>query len=157
MKNLKCAIILLAAVTMLSAGSITVMAADYQTPADVVAGLTGRTVEDVIQERFDTGKTYGTIAEEAGKLDDFKSESLNLKEDILNENVADGLLSQEEADDILDAIKARQAICDGTGYGDGLGCGYGRGAGFGRGQGFCGGRGAGRGFRDGSCWYYNNS
>lgn len=151
MKVLKRTITLFAVAAMLSAGSITAMAADYQTPADIVATLTGRSVEDVIQERIGSGKTYGMIAAEAGMSEEFKAESLNIKEDILNENVSAGLLSQKEADEILDAIRTRQAVCDGTGYGNGLGCGYGRGAGFGRGRGI----GAGRGIRSGYCPYYN--
>lgn len=150
MKNLKRKITLLAVAAVISAGSITVMAANYQTPADIAASVTGKTVEDVIQERFNTGKAYGTIAAEAGKLDEFKAESLNIKEKLLSEDVEKGLLSKEEADNILNTIKERQAICDGTGYGNGRRCGYGCGLGFGRGQG------AGFGYRNGSCLYYKN-
>lgn len=150
MRKLRRILSLLAAVTMLTTSSITAMAAVDQTPAHIVAELTGKSVEDVIDERFSTGKTYGALAAEAGKLDEFKEESLKLKEEILQQNVTDGILSQEEADEILAAIKDRQAICDGTGYGSGLGNGYG----YGCGGGF--GRGQGRGFRNGSCPYYNN-
>lgn len=143
MKKSKRAVTLLAAIMILSAGSITSMAANNKSPADVVAGITGKPVEDVIQERYDTGKTYGAIAAEAGKLEEFKEESLTIKEEILSESVTDGFLTQEEADDILAAIQARQASCDGTGYGNGRGCGFGQGLG------------GGRGFRGGSCIYYN--
>ncbi len=131
MKNLKHKIALFAAVSIFCISSTTsIMATDYQTPADMVASLTGRTTEDVIQERFDTGKTYGTIAAEAGKLEEFKNEFLNIKENILNENVANGFLSQEEADYILNEIQIRQTICNGTGYG--ISCGFGNGFGGGR-------------------------
>lgn len=115
MQKIKSFLFLLAALILFTASSITVSAAGNETPADIVARLTGRDVTDVIQEKLNTGKTYGTIAKEAGKLDEFKAECLELKEQILKENVANGLLSQDEADDILAAIKENQAICDGTG------------------------------------------
>ncbi len=162
MKKLKRNLLVLSAVSILSAGSAaTVMAADYQTPAETAASLTGRPVSEIIQEVIDTGKTYGTIAAEAGKLEEFKEERLNVKEQILDENVENGVISQEDADSILDDIKERQAVCDGagTGYGcgydngAGYGCGYGRGAGRGRGYGAGRGRGAGCGYGNGSCIY----
>lgn len=118
MKKIKCFVFLLAAFIILTASSVTVFAASNETPADIVARLTGREVTEVIQEKLDTGKTYGTIAKEYGKLDEFKEECLKLKEQILKEEVKNGLLSQEEADNILAAIKANQAACNGTGSGN---------------------------------------
>lgn len=151
MKHLKSKVILFTAISVLSMSSaLTVSAAGRHTPADIVASLTGRAVASVIEERFETGKTFGTIAAEAGKLDEFKSEMLSTKEEILNENVENGVISQEEADEILDAVKERQAVCDGTGYGDGLGCGYGYGDGSGNGFGCGYGNGNGGGYGNGN-------
>ncbi|MCI9078066.1 MAG: hypothetical protein HFH68_03940 [Lachnospiraceae bacterium] len=116
-------------------------AASRETPASIVARLTGRSVEDVIREKLDTGKTYGTIAKENGKLKEFQKECLSLKEKALKQDVKNGYLSQKEADKILAAIKANQETCDGTGNGN---CGYGNGAGYGNGKGR-GGNGAGYG------------
>lgn len=142
------------AIGMMAAMSVTTFAAEpadnYGTPAEIVAGLTDRTVESVIAERVETGKTYGTIANDAGKLDEFKAESLKLKKDILAAQVEEGILTQEEADSIIDAIEANQAICNGTGTGNGMGAGCG-GQGLGRGQGR--GRGNGMRLQDGSCYY----
>lgn len=120
----------------------------YETPASILARLTGRTVEDVIREKIDTGKTYGTIAKENGKLKEFQKECLDLKEKALKKDVANGYLTQKEADKILAAIKANQETCDGTGYGN---CGYGRGYGNGKGRGNGNGRnnGNGRGYGNG--------
>ena len=156
MKKIKHFICLLAALIVFAASSVTVSAAGNETPADIVARLTERDVKDVIQEKLDTGKTYGTIAKEYGKLDEFKEECLKLKEQILRENVKNGLLSQEEADNILAAIKEYQATCDGTGggcgwnknQGYGNGCGLGRGCGYGRNRnsGYGNGCGYGRGW-----------
>jgi len=106
----------------------------YNNPAEIVAGLTGRSVESVIDERHDTGKSFGTIAKEAGKLDEFKAEILELRKDQLAARVADGRLTQEQADKILASIEERQALCDGEGYG--YGCGYGRGYRDGNGDGY---------------------
>lgn len=140
MKKFKSILFIVAVLLILQAGSVSAMAASGKTPADIVAALTGRSVEDVIQERMDTGKTYGRIAKDSGKLDEFKEECLELKAKILKENVADGLLSQAEADSILAAIKANQAFCDGSGYGcgrnQGYGCGRNQGYGRGKNQGY---------------------
>ncbi len=154
MKNLKSKLIILSAISILSIGSAaTVLAADYPTPADIAASVTGKAVAEVIQERIDTGKTYGAIAAEAGKLEEFKEEMLNTKEEMLREDVENGVISQQEADDTLNTIKERQAICDGTGCGLGYGSGCGFGSGRGAGRGCGAGLGRGRGSRNGSCIY----
>lgn len=153
MKNLKKKVTVLTVVSMFSLGSAaTVLAADYQTPAEAAASVTGKEVEDVVKERMETGKTFGSIAAESGKLEEFKKLMLEAKEKILSEDVEKGVITQEEADDILDAVKERQAACDGTGYGQGGGYGFGGGCGLGRGYG----RGAGFGRRNGSCMFYSN-
>ena len=145
--------------------SVTAFAASqYSTPAAALAGITGRTVDSVTDERAETGKTYGTIASEAGKLNEFKSEMLELKKDNLAAQVAAGTISQQNADAIIKALEENQEICDGTGraqigqnmgakfasHGTGLGNGReNRGKGIGRGHG--NGHGMGMGLQDGSC------
>ncbi len=116
-------------------------AATATTPAEIVAGLTGQTVEQVVELRA-TGVTYGTIAAEAEVLPEFQQEMLELKKEILDQRVKDGRLTQEQADEIYQAIKDNQATCNGTGsagvgqqYGAGFGCGAGVGAGQGLGMG----------------------
>lgn len=159
MKNLKYAMIIFAAAAVISFHPDTVTAATYQTAAEAAAAVTGRTVEDVIQERAKTGKTYGTIADEAGKLDEFKKETFEMKKENLQQKVSDGIISQKEADRILDNMKEFQAVCDGTGLRQGTGCCYGQnnGTGFGNGAGNskkkAQGRGNGRqkGFGQGAC------
>ena len=133
--------------------SISVFAASgYSTPAEALAGLTGKTVAQVIQERQETGKSYGVIADEAGKLEEFKEENLQIKKDVLDERVAAGTLTQAKADEILKAIETNQAICDGTGsakigqkYGAGFGNGNGNGLRNGNGMRNGNGQGLGRG------------
>lgn len=123
-------------VLMLGIGSITAFAASlYGTPAELVADLTGREIEGVIAERARTGITYGTMAKDAGVLEEFRREMLKMKEEILSERVAAGTLTQEEADDISAIIASHEDKCDGSGRGwglDGVRCGLGVGFGHGR-------------------------
>ncbi len=161
MKNLKKIAIIGLIVLAISALSITAFAASkYNTPPEAVAGITGRTVESVTEERAENGKTYGSIASDAGKLDEFKAEMLEMKKDRLAELVKEGKITKEKADEIIAAIEKNMENCDGTGSGmigrkmgvkfgpNGGGLGNGRsnrGNGMGRGQG----RGMGKGI--GSC------
>lgn len=130
----------------------TALAASIKTPAEIVSELTGKTTDQVDSERA-SGKTYGAIANDAGKLDEFQAQILEQKRAYLDQRVKDGTLSQERADVIYDAIVEAQSTCDGTGRGSsGVGCGAGFGTGSGTGG--CGvgashGRGAGCGMGNG--------
>lgn len=146
MKNFKK---LIAAATI--AGVLGVTGAAYAvgatTPAGIVSTLTGKSLEQVTAERA-AGKTYGTIASEAGKLDEFKAETLELRKGNLDQSVKDGNLTQAQADAAYNTMKANQAICDGTGSARmGLGNGTGQGMGMGAGRGNGGGRGMNAGCR----------
>jgi len=146
MKNIKKIVMSLAVVSVLSTSVVFGVVAT-KTPADIAAGLTGKTVEEVAKERA-SGKTYGTIAKEAGKLDEFKTESLKQKKAILDQRVKDGSLTQAKADEIYNSIVNNQATCDGTGSAgigkmNGAGFGQGRGQGMGKGQGMGNGAGCG--------------
>lgn len=169
MKNLKKILVAGAMVIAIGTTSITAFAKSaYKNPAEAVAGLTNRTVESVVDERKETGKTYGKIADEAGVLDKFKSENLEMKKENLAAQVEEGKITQEKADQIIAAIEKNKETCDGTGSekigqklgakfgsnGTGLGKGNAnRGKGKGRGQGGEGRRMGkhGMGLRDGSC------
>ncbi|TGE39898.1 hypothetical protein E4K67_02625 [Desulfosporosinus fructosivorans] len=153
MKNFKK---LIAVATIIgSLGVVGVAGASYATgtttPAGIAAGLTGKSVEDVTAQRA-AGTTYGAIAQEAGKLDEFKAQSLEQKKLVLDQRVADGNLTQAQADDIYNSIKTNQATCDGTGsagIGKANGVGFGQGIGTGRGSGQRNGGGMGRGMGNG--------
>lgn len=155
MTKLKKIAIIGASIIVIGAMSVTAFAASYRTPAEAVAALTGKTVDSVIAERAETGKTYGTIAKDAGKLDEFKASALQIKKDALAARVAAGTMTQERANEIIAALEQNQANCDGTGtarIGKNMGAGFGgmSGNGQGRGQGQ-GGMGRGQGTCDGSC------
>ncbi len=146
MKKFKKLIILGAAVLVIGATSVTALAATANnTPAKIVASLTGRTADSVTAERTESGATYGAIAKDADVLDQFKAQMLERMKAVLDARVAAGQLTQERADAILADMEARQLTCDGTGSGS-MGKGYGmggqrggKGMGMGKGAGACGG------------------
>lgn len=153
MKNIKKVIIAVAAIGVLGAAG-TAFAAASQSPVQILADLTGRTIQEVYDERA-YGKTLAFIADEEGKLEDFQKEMLELKKEVLDQRVKDGVITQEEADKIYENIKYNLANYDLNGYGcagiqggKGGGIGFGRGCGNGRGLGL--GQGNGARFRRGN-------
>lgn len=132
MKNIKKLVAVTLSVLVVGAAGM-VYAADLKTPAEIAGALTGKSVNEIYTER-EGGKTYGTIANEAGKLDEFKAEILERKKAILDEKVKNGQITQQEADEIYNNIKNNQANCDGTGNArrdrqNGMGFGHGMGRG----------------------------
>jgi len=152
MKRFKQLVMVFTVIAVLGAASAA-YAATTKTPAEIAAGLTGKSVETLVQERA-AGETYGSIANEAGKLEEFKAQMLEQKKIILDQRVADGKLTQERADAIYDAMKNNQADCDGTGnakMGKNAGLGLGQGNGMGNGQGTGAGEGNCNGLGEGNC------
>ena len=116
MKNFREIVTIGGLVLALGATSITGFAATTnKTPAEVLAGLTGKTVESLISEKQETNKTYGQIAAEVGKLDEFKQVNMEMKKANLKNQVEEGRISQEKADQIIKEIEENQSNCDGTG------------------------------------------
>ena len=146
MKNFKKLIIVATIIGSLGVAGIAGAATGATTPAGIVSALTGKTVEAVTAERT-AGTTYGTIAQEAGKLEEFKTETLVLKKSMLDQRVKDGNMTQEQADTMYESMKTNQATCDGTGS---AGMGQKSGMGFGQGAGGRSGGGMGRGMNTGS-------
>jgi hypothetical protein len=153
MKNMKKILVAGAIIMAIGATSAVAFAASiYKSPAEAAAGLTGKTVEQIIEERQETGKTYGTIAKDAGKLEEFIDENLQIKKDALEKRVADKTMTREQADAIIKALEENSANCDGTGsakigqkFGAGFGSGSGNGARDGSGMRNGGGQGKGKG------------
>ncbi len=130
-------------------------AAKYDSPQEALAGMTGKTVEEIAQERAEKNKTYGAIAAEEGVLDEFKTEILEQKKEVLQERVSEGNLGQEDADKIIERIQDHQEACDGEGsLGPGMMEGYEiqfhHGPKDGTGMGYGSQNGAGNAFRDGT-------
>jgi hypothetical protein len=93
-----------------------VVFAAVQTPSQILAGLTGKSETDLQAARA-AGSTYGSIAAEAGVLDEFQAQRLEALKTQLAERVAAGTLDQVSADSIYDRMEDRIASCDGTGTG----------------------------------------
>jgi hypothetical protein len=74
MRNLKKYVSLITVVGLLGVASI----AFASTPAQVVTEITGKSEVEVREER-QSGKTYGEIAKDNGKLQEFKTEMLSEK------------------------------------------------------------------------------
>ena len=111
MKSLKKIITLSAVVFVIGVVTITGFAAsNYKTPAEALAGLTGKTVDAVIAERQESNSTFGVMAAEAGKLEEFKVEALEMRKDNLNAQVEAGTMTQERADAIMNQIQERQMV-----------------------------------------------
>ena len=121
--------------------SITVFAAaKYDSPQEALVGMTGKTVEEITEKKVQENKTYGAIAAEEGKLDEFKVELLEQKREVIQERVAEGVLEQEDADAVLERIQERQETCigegnPGEGMMEGIGMKFGNGPEDGQGNG----------------------
>ena len=114
---------------------------------ELAADVLGVTVDELIDQRDETGKTIHEILEDADKLDEFTEAHLAQIKTILAEKVTNGDLTQAEADDWYKQIQERmqENIENGT-YGRGSG--YGMMGGYfsnGTGTGACGGTGIRRG------------
>lgn len=140
MKSKKVLVVLAIVTTILVAfASVSFAASIYGSPAEIIAGLTGKSVDDVYAAR-QNGETLGEQAAAAGQLDAFQAERLKSMQDRLAQLVEDRRLTQAEADARLAQIEAAIAACDGTGEGalGGMMGGRGGRGGLG-GQGVCGG------------------
>lgn len=146
MKNVS-KLVVTAAVIGLVGASGAAYAATSQTPAEIASELTGKSVEELNLERS-AGKTYGALAKDAGKLEEFQTQMLEQRKAVLEQRVKEGKLTQAQADELLTAMKNNKAVCDGTGSGMGRnqGMGLGRGKGMGQGQGAGKGPGARNGY-----------
>lgn len=156
MKNVRNIVAAGALTLAMGVTSMTVFAAaKYDSPQDALAGITGKSVEEIAEMKVEN-KTYGAIAAEAGKLDEFKAELFEQKKENLQERVTEGKIAQEDADALLERVQEHQALCDGEGNpgeglmeGAGLQLGNGPKDGNGNGEGLQSGEGNGIKERDG--------
>lgn len=135
-------IIALAAVLLVGSATVALAVDGWLTPAEVLAGLTGKTPDEVQAARA-AGQSYGEQAAAAGKLEAFNDERLDQYKLRLDEAVKAGRITQADADKLYAAMKARVEACDGTC--DNTSGGLGAGAGLGRGNGLGNGAGLGMG------------
>ncbi|MEA5095237.1 DUF2680 domain-containing protein [Sedimentibacter saalensis] len=146
-KHKKSAVVVLVVLALL-ATSFTAFAYTVSSPAEILAGLTGKSVEEVTDERYETGLTYGQMAYDQGLWEEYNEKMLEDKKAYLDEKVKDGTITQEQADAIYGNMLLRQEDCTANGFGGGCGGGM-MGLGYGSGRG-CGG--GGRGFGGARNW-----
>ncbi len=119
------AILAIAAVVLTTAG--VALAAEFKSPVEILSGLSGQSIEELRNQRLE-GMSYGAIAEDYDKLDQFREQMLGRKKAILEQRVEDGVLTREEADEIEDSLAANcngegRALC-GQRFGAGFGMGF---------------------------------
>lgn len=120
-------ILILLAVLMVVMTAGVALASGLKSPAEVLAGLSGQPMDELQIKRRE-GRTYGSIAEDYGKLEEFREQVLEQKEAILDKRVEEGYITPEKAEEIRERMGA---FCDGEGS-PGI-CNHGYGAGFGMG------------------------
>ena len=120
MKNFKKFAIMIAVVFSLATVSVSVFAKGSDDVVASLAKITNKTVEEVVALKNENNKSYGEIAKDAGKLEEFKLERTKLFKERLAEKVADEKITQEKADEILERRIQNMENCDGKGTGEGL-------------------------------------
>jgi len=136
-KNKLFLVLSVVAILVIGMSTAAFAASDYKTPAEIVAGLIGKTADEVTADR-QSGTSYGAQAKAADKLDEFQTERLALYAKSLDQAVLDGKITRADADKLLENMKLRMGDCDGTGTGAG------QGERNGTGTGLCDGTGAGQ-------------
>ncbi len=143
--------VVMLAVAVMMLGTMGVAFADASWgPAAIYADLTQITEEEAYALKVEKDMTFGELAQEEGVYDEFKAAALAGKEEMLDQLVKDGKITQEKADEVLAAMEAcdgdSQGLLKGTGLfgqrngnGRGAGNGQGNGARVGNGEGFGGG------------------
>jgi len=126
--------------------------ADVITPVQKLSDLTGKSTEALYAEKGEG--TFGALAADLGYLEEFRADMLENKKAVIAKRVEEGRLTQEQADEIIEAMLDHQALCDGTGYqGETPRYGIGFGQGIGQGQGM--GMGSQKGFGKGNAFNSN--
>lgn len=96
------------------------MAAGNDDAWEFVGKLAGKTPEEIAELRGQ-GFHMGQLALDADKFDEFKAYMTERREAILDQKVADGVLTQAEADDLKAEMEDRSADCTGDGTNQALG------------------------------------
>jgi len=148
MKNKKILTVLAIMTVILLGVASVAYALDFKSNAEIVAGLTGKSVDAVNDARV-KGESYGEQAADAGKLEQFKDAHLDQMKARLDELVKEGKITRADADARIKAMTERMESCTGDGTNQG-GFGGGMGGGMGGGFGQRNGSGAGTGARTGA-------
>lgn len=106
-------IILTLVLAVILTTSITAFAFTGTSPVEILAGLTGKTTGNLANIKYASGNSYGQIAYNEGQdvWEDFMTERFENKKALIKERLADGSLSQEEADEFLAYLEEMQDFC----------------------------------------------
>jgi hypothetical protein len=104
----------------LSLTMVGAMAAGNDDAWEFVGKLAGKTAEEITELRSQ-GFHMGQLALDADKQDEFRATMNERREGILKQKVADGVLTQAEADALNAQMAQRQAECTGDGSNQALG------------------------------------
>jgi hypothetical protein len=107
-------------VLLIGVTSISYAATVYGSPAEIIAALTGNSVDEVIAAR-QAGTSLGAQALDAGKLEEFQAAKLELYKQRLDQAVAEKRMTQEDANQLFDAMKLKIQECTGDRIGQGAG------------------------------------
>jgi hypothetical protein len=105
----KMLILTVAVLAVLVVGASTALANGNVNGYDTIKQLTGMTDDEIVAQRAD-GARLGEIAEEKGVRDAFRETMEVYKLETIKQRLADGTLTQEEADAIIASLED----CDGT-------------------------------------------
>ncbi|QQK08237.1 DUF2680 domain-containing protein [Miniphocaeibacter halophilus] len=152
-------ILMLALVLVLGVGTTSLAVENNRVShPDILSNITNKPLEEIIEIRTTTGKTYGQIAEEFGVLEEYKEEMFTIKKNFINERVDNGYLDREEADRIITNMEKNKDLCDGENLGYRKLCGnYGLGIGMLNKKGRGNGLGTGQRLQDGTGRIENNN
>lgn len=152
-------IIVLALVLVIGVGTTSLAVENNRVShPDILSNITNKPLEEIIEIRNNTGKTYGQIADEFGVLEEYKEEMFTIKKNFINEKVDNGYLDREEADKIIANMESNKDLCDGENLGYRKLCGnYGLGIGMLNKKGKGNGLGVGQRLQDGTGRSENNN
>jgi len=104
-------LIVILTILLISAITATAFAFVKNSPAQIASDVTGKTIEQIMETKFETGKTYGQICYDENSWEEFRNEMLKYKKEFLDEKVKEGILTKEEADEIYGNIEESQEYC----------------------------------------------
>jgi len=92
--------------------TITVNAANNQEMNDVLSNLTNFSEEEIVELREE--KTYGEIAKEENVYNEFKEARISAKINHIERKVAEGKVTEEEAEKYINLFLEKAENCDGN-------------------------------------------
>lgn len=113
--NNKKTITILMITTLVGIAGSTFAKTTHTNTAEMTAEITNQSVESVLEQKKNENKTFGQIAKEAGKLEEFKQKKMEMKKAKLDKLVEEGKITLEEAEEKLEKSKIKMDRCESKG------------------------------------------